>query len=645
MTQQTEDPRQWYEARRRKAGDSKHHWGRIENRWTWVLLASLVSSIAVWFLNLPGWFSLTATTLTVTAFVVGLKRNRYAITQREAAEREQTVLSEALQRIGGVVTTVRSPVRPEDDDASDAHLLRPWPDHNTWELTGQERDDFDCYAAPVGLFGLLNRTSTGNGARRLRDMLEHPLLMPDSISARQDCVCWLAKDDEKRITVMAALAALRREDERFASLLSAISMTEAAQNPVPSIALRIWSSISIVLALVMIGAVVTGTYWVGAPLILLFVINATIDSRYRTESREYLRHWRNLAWSIEGFQTAVSAAKELPEETHLRLIRIACENIDKQQVLPRMRSWQGWSEANGFIWELVHLASFSQTLVAHNLRAAVLPNREALRRAAGALAELDALCSLACFANEQPHQCWPTLGEKGLNITNGVHPLLEPERAVPNPITLHSEQRIWLISGSNMAGKSTFLRMVGTNVLLAQLGTVTTAEAYEWQPVRLISDLQARDNLSASESYFLAEVRHVRRMVVPPTGVEPVLGLLDEPFRGTNSDDQSAASVAVVEHMHRGGGFFVIASHDRHLPGLGNGGSIQNFHFRENLGDQELVFDYCLHDGPAKTRNALRVLEFEDYPGTLVQRAHDWLQAQGRPDGTVPDLVESDPGG
>lgn len=629
------DLRLWYEQRRGQSDAKRDSWSRLEHRWTWVLLASLVFTIAIWFLNVPNLVSVVGSGAALALFVFGLRRNRLALTQREAAERERSILNESLKRVGGQVQTVRSAERPEDDPDSDEHLLRPCPDHTVWELTAQERDDFDFYAKPVGLFGLLNRTSTGNGARRLRDMLERPLLLPESITARQECVRWLAENDEQRVTLMAALAALRREDERFTRLLAAIAQTEEAAKPVPSFALRIWSLISIVSALAMATALVTGTYWIGGLLMGLLVVNLIIDQRYRAESREFLAHWRNLAWSVQGFDTAVNAMHNLPEQSHLQLIRIACETIREPKVLTRLRSWQGWSEANGFIWELVHAFSFSQTLVAHNIRSTVLPHREALRRAAGAIAELDALCSLACFAAEQPHRCWPELADSGLLIEDGIHPLLEPQRAIPNTAQLDPQERIWLISGSNMAGKSTFLRMIGTNALLAQLGTIATATVLRHEPLRLISDLQARDNLSASESYFLAEVRHVRRMVAPPAGTQPVLGLLDEPFRGTNSDDQSAASVAVVEHLHTGGGYFLIASHDKNLPSLARDNAIRNFHFRENLGDSELVFDYRLHDGPALTRNALRVLEFENYPETLVKRAHEWLRSQGRPDGQV----------
>jgi DNA mismatch repair ATPase MutS len=196
---------------------------------------------------------------------------------------------------------------------------------------------------------------------------------------------------------------------------------------------------------------------------------------------------------------------------------------------------------------------------------------------------------------------------------------------VPNDVRLTPASRMWVITGSNMAGKSTFLRMVGVNVLLAQIGSPAVAREMTWSPLRLMTDLQARDNLAEDESYFLAEVRHLRRMVVPPEESGVLLGLIDEPFRGTNSQDQSAASVAVLRHLLRSATLVVLATHDRHLTRLDTDQAVMNFHFREDLSSAGMVFDYHLHEGPAQTRNALRVLEHEGYPPAILADAHAWL--------------------
>ena len=159
-------------------------------------------------------------------------------------------------------------------------------------------------------------------------------------------------------------------------------------------------------------------------------------------------------------------------------------------------------------------------------------------------------------------------------------------------------------------------------------GCPAAARELRWSPLRLISDLRARDSLAKDESYFLAEVRHLRRMVLPPPSDTAIMGLIDEPFRGTNAQDQSAASIAVIRRLLTSGNLFLLATHDRNLTVLADGECARNYHFRENLSSDGMIFGYVLHEGPAPTRNALRILEREGYPPELVRQAYAWLGEQ-----------------
>lgn len=202
---------------------------------------------------------------------------------------------------------------------------------------------------------------------------------------------------------------------------------------------------------------------------------------------------------------------------------------------------------------------------------------------------------------------------------------------------LDAGHNLWIITGSNMSGKSTFLRMVGVNLLLAQAGCAAPATHVCFMPMRLVTDLRIRDNLAKGESYFLAEVRQLRRMIVPrpdQAASAPILGLIDEPFRGTNHQEQRAATLAVIEHLVRSDGLFLIATHDRTVAGIVGSAGAQNYHFQEHLRDQELTFDYLLRPGVARTRNALRVLEREGYPPELVSRANAWVDEASGNDGS-----------
>jgi DNA mismatch repair ATPase MutS len=317
--------------------------------------------------------------------------------------------------------------------------------------------------------------------------------------------------------------------------------------------------------------------------------------------------------------------EDLPMQGELGVLRKVFQAVRRPMVLPALCGRLPWADTGGLFHALANALFFYDLHVAEAILAVVVRHRDALLQGLSVVADLEALLSLATFAWEQPDKCFPQMvGTPGIWISAGRHPLIPPERAVPNDVRLSPASRLWVISGSNMAGKSTLLRVAGVNALLAQIGTIATAGEMVQRPVRLVTDLQARDSLPDQESYFLAEVRHVRRMVLPPEDAEPVLGLIDEPFRGTNSDERVAASLAVVQHLLRSTNFFLVATHEQRLTELVNGTTGRNYHFRENLSEEGLVFDYRLRPGPARTRNALRVLEREGYPQEIVNRARDW---------------------
>jgi DNA mismatch repair ATPase MutS len=295
-------------------------------------------------------------------------------------------------------------------------------------------------------------------------------------------------------------------------------------------------------------------------------------------------------------------------------------------LLPRLCRRLGWTETGGPMHAFLNAAVFYDLHIAVGVLGPVLRGRDALLAGLSGLAEIEALLSLACFAWEQPVTCYPVpVSEPTVSIVGGIHPFIAPDLAVPNDVKLTPTTRMWVITGPNMGGKSTFLRMVGTNVLLAQIGTAAAARQMSWTPLRLITDLRARDSLSKNESYFLAEVRQVRRMVLAEAGGAPILGLIDEPLRGTNSAEHVASSAAVLEHLRDSPHLFLVATHEQQLTELAGDSKGSNHHFREEVDSSGLLFDYHLRPGRARTRNALEILQREGYPQSLVERARQWL--------------------
>jgi DNA mismatch repair ATPase MutS len=454
-------------------------------------------------------------------------------------------------------------------------------------------------------------------------VLENPLLEPDPILQRQQAVRWLAEHHDERARLMAALAGLRGLDRQMPIFEEAVDSAKPVLPTAASWLLRAWSLGVFILALYAAGRVLEGDYGPAIWLSLLVTVNVLLWLPLWSRVRQaLLRYQRSFEFAREYDSVAKQAAADLPNQTQLNTLRGVFDGIRQPGSLPAALQWIAWSAEGGVIQVLLDLLIFSDLHMVEGIQRHVGPHREPMLAGLGALAELEALLSLGCFAAEQPTVCWPEpRNPMHLSIRGGIHPLIDPAVTVPNDVDLATQPNVWIITGSNMSGKSTFLRMIGVNVLLAQTAGVALAAEMTFSPLRLVSDLRIRDNLNKGESYFLAEVRHLRRMIVPPAGDVPMLGLVDEPFRGTNHREQRAATLAIIEHLVRAKGMFLVATHDSTVTRLADGACAQNQHFQERLGEKELVFDYQLRPGPAVTRNAIRVLQREQYPADLIERA------------------------
>ncbi|MBM4133590.1 MAG: hypothetical protein FJ245_07465 [Nitrospira sp.] len=241
------------------------------------------------------------------------------------------------------------------------------------------------------------------------------------------------------------------------------------------------------------------------------------------------------------------------------------------------------------------------------------------------LAELDAASALGTFAYLHPDYQWPNPlepatgnGRPAAILARSLgHPLLHPEKRVPNDLELAGLGRILLITGSNMSGKSTFLRTIGINTCLAQAGAPVCAASFDWTWVRLVCCIRVDDSLEAGLSFFYAEVKRLKRLLdaAHDRSAKPVLFLIDEIFKGTNNRERLAGSKAFIQTLASGNGLGLITTHDLELTPLDQElPAVTNAHFQETVEAKTLLFDYRLRPGPCPTTNALRIMELEGLP-------------------------------
>jgi hypothetical protein len=229
-----------------------------------------------------------------------------------------------------------------------------------------------------------------------------------------------------------------------------------------------------------------------------------------------------------------------------------------------------------------------------------------------ALGEIEALCSLATLAHGDPDARMPEIGAPGGSLVAKqlAHPLLPPELRVSNDLELTGPGCALIVTGSNMAGKSTLLRAVGINVTLALAGGPVCAAAMSLPIVRLRASMRTQDSLQQGASYFHAELQKLRAVVDDAAAEPPILFLLDELLRGTNARARHVGARAVLLHLLDRGALGLCATHDVALAALEreHPRRVANVHFTDVVVDGEMRFDYRLREGVVKTSNALRLL-------------------------------------
>ncbi|UVT21391.1 MAG: hypothetical protein H8K03_05625 [Nitrospira sp.] len=252
--------------------------------------------------------------------------------------------------------------------------------------------------------------------------------------------------------------------------------------------------------------------------------------------------------------------------------------------------------------------------------------KDALPHWLDCLAEIEAASALATFAHLHSDYAWPTplVATAELNGTPPAlhanqlgHPLLPAKTRVANDVHLTELGSIHLITGSNMSGKSTFLRTIGINLCLAQAGGPVCARSFEWTWSRLACCIRVDDSLDAGLSFFYAEVKRLKTILdaTKERHAPPVLFLIDEIFKGTNNRERLIGSQAYITELSQGNGFGLVSTHDLELAELEPVvPRLINAHFQETVSAGTLEFDYRLRPGPCPTTNALRIMELEGLP-------------------------------
>lgn len=251
-------------------------------------------------------------------------------------------------------------------------------------------------------------------------------------------------------------------------------------------------------------------------------------------------------------------------------------------------------------------------------------NKESLKELYDVIGEIDALISVQGYKERTKQKISKPIftDDTGFKISSGVHPLIK--EPVPNSIEINNKGII--LTGTNMSGKSTFLRMLGVNIVLAQSFNFVHAKEYKAEFLNYVSSISPKDDISKGKSYYIAEGEAILRIINALDGEYKVFCGIDEIFRGTNPVERIAASREILKYIQSRNSISIVATHDKELTDLCSN-SHNFYHFSEKVDDKKgLSFDYKIKEGTLKTRNAIKLLKYIGYPDEIIDDANRELE-------------------
>lgn len=470
-----------------------------------------------------------------------------------------------------------------------------------------------------GIFALMDHTQSSSGAEYLYDMLRTPKLQKAKMDELEKHICFLRKDEDKRVTVQMKLHALGTSGKYsvfdYIEYLDNIGDCSNGKHIVMLLALFVS------LALLFVN-VMTGVFL----LLLVIAVNMTSYLREKNNIQPYFCSFSYIMRMIQcgnGILTVdLSEMVEYKKELEKKIVRLT----------PISRNYSAVASMNSSSGNPLEIVSDYFNMLTHidimrfnRMVRLVKEHKEEIYELVEAIGYIDAVISIGAFRESLKSYCVPEFEEGKevvLCIENGYHPSInEPV------VNSFLQKRGMLVTGSNASGKSTFLKMIAINAILAQTIHTCTASSYRGGLYKIYSSMALRDDLMAGDSYYIVEIKALKRIVdaAEEKSENPLLCFVDEVLRGTNTVERIAASAQIMDNLARKGVYCFAATHDIELTHL-LAQKYDNYHFEEDVKDGDVLFSYRLLDGRAQTRNAIKLLKVIGFSDEITEHAEDRVQ-------------------
>lgn len=459
------------------------------------------------------------------------------------------------------------------------------------------------------LFQSINRTCTFFGKNRLAKWLQNHLHEKTSIEKRQEMVREISEHTLFREQFRVA-GLVHHGQSSDAEKIQAWSQSPAQYLHAGWVKAFIWG-VPVINSLLLITSLAgwTSFSWLGLSFGIFLVLSFGIIKRATYIQETYGKQLK----SLNGYARLIALAKaenwksagmqELMERFNLngQSPIQALQQLSKELDRLDLRN-------NQFLYVLLEGSIFFQLQEIVRIERWKARYGQHISKWLETVGELDALCSLGTFAYNHPQYTYPELAENPFCFlaTQMGHPLMPASQCVKNDATIPSRPFFLIITGANMAGKSTYLRTIGVNYLLACIGAPVCCERLKLYPNQLITSLRTSDSLSDNESYFFAELKRLKRIIDLLNQGQQLFIILDEILKGTNSMDKQKGSFDLIRQFMQLKANGIIATHDLLLGSLIKQfpEEIRNYCFEADIKGNELTFSYKLREGVAQNMNA-----------------------------------------
>ena len=463
------------------------------------------------------------------------------------------------------------------------------------------------------IFKKINNTQSTVGSEVLYYILRTPLKNNDDLIKRDNIIEYFSKNNEERLDLQLIFSRLGYNYDSNTTL-SLFMDEDKSKNK-----LNLYRFLSVLPIISILLSSVTKSFLFITLLSVclnIFISFNNNKSRVDVSGFSYIIKVVNVAFKIKSKNLSIinENMKDITDDLH------QVRNIKKKSVSTNPNAML--SDLN-FISEYAKMIFLSELITYEKVKENIIKNKEYLKNIYEFVGIIDALIGVSSFRQSLNYYSKPQLfisSKKSENLIDFIdlyHPLVE--NPVPNSLSTNGGV---LITGSNASGKSTFIKSVAINQILGQTIFTTCAKSYKSSFFNIYTSMALKDDVLRNESYYIVEIKSLKRIIDKSNDKIPTLCFVDEILRGTNTIERIASSSEVLNHFNNSNCICFAATHDIELTYLLED-EFNNYHFEEEITDKDIVFDYVLKNGRANSRNAIKLLGLMGYDDKIIDSANE----------------------